>query len=66
MKRKDVYKYDNKGNELELLTYNKKGELINKTTYEYDNYGNIIKDIYWDNKLNKPEQIVRYIYEFYE
>ncbi|MCK4663447.1 MAG: hypothetical protein KAT68_11315 [Bacteroidales bacterium] len=66
LKRKDIHKFDNKGNELEFLTYNKNGELINKTTYEYDKYGNIIKDIYWDNKLNKPEQVIRYIYEFYE
>lgn len=37
---KTIYKYDERGNEVEIAEYNSKDELEKKYTYEYDERGN--------------------------
>lgn len=63
--RKNVFIYDSLGNEIALVSYNRDNEIEDKITYVYDEYGNIKEDIYWNVKDSIPEQIIKYVYEFY-
>jgi hypothetical protein len=60
-----VYAYDSVGNEVSMIEYNKNNIVESKITYMYDEYGNIKEDIYWNVLDSIPEQIIRYVYEFY-
>jgi hypothetical protein len=63
LKRKNTYKYDDKGNEIEKNFYNSSGSLGNKSTYKYDDKGNLIEEnsYYSDGSLESKET---YMYEF--
>jgi hypothetical protein len=42
-KRKEIYKYDSMGHEVEEDTYNGDGSIADSTTYSYDTKGNLIE-----------------------
>jgi len=49
----DERAYDDRGNMVELLHYNKAGEVIGKDIYKFDDKNHEIeKDNYWEGKLN--------------
>jgi len=49
----DKRAYDNRGNMIEILHYNKAGEVIGKDIYKFDDKNHEIeKDNYWKGKLN--------------
>ncbi len=64
--RKEIKRF----NKLGLLTsdeiYGPKDSLVSRNTYKYNKMGLIEEDVYWDVELQKPAQVVRYQYEFYE
>ncbi len=62
---KEVKTYNKNGLLIEVVFYHENDKLIKKNTYEYNSNGFIISDTYWDTDLNKPNQIIRYEYEFF-
>lgn len=52
---KTTYMYDNKGNNIERISYNSDGRLDSKITYKHDDKGNIIEYNFYnsDGSLNK-------------
>lgn len=61
-----IYKYNNKGFEIErsFYTATAKGRLEFKRVFEYDNYGNIIKEYRYD-QFGKLEYVYKYYYDKY-
>ena len=60
---KYTYKYDDKGNEIEILCQNFKGSIYSKTTYKYDDEGNKIEEaLYEPYNFPEPSVMYKYIY----
>lgn len=61
MDRKRTYKYNHKGNEIELNGYDADGGWLGKITYKYDNIGNKIeKNVYDSDGILKVKTTYKY------
>jgi len=63
-RKKEIKTYNKKGLLIEVRLYNQADSLKQKNTYEYNKEGYISKDVYWDNELNAPIEVINYRYEY--
>ena len=58
LKKKIIYKYDEKGNQIERTIYDENGVPKSKHIYKYDDRGNRIEDSHYEERYQHEKGLV--------